>query len=176
MPGQPGHSRRTLERGDYWKMSNNNAMTYEGMFLLPSITGDFETAAQPVRNILERYGAEILTFKPWDDRKLAYEIAGHRRGLYVLCYFRLNTDKVREVEHDCHLDEQVLRVLILRKDRLTEEVINAPTPAMSGNRADDSKESTDQAVTVDEPHEEKPQEANLENDESTELDEQLPTV
>ncbi len=103
--------------------------TYEGMFLLDAGNPDFNAASEPVRNILTRYEAELLAFKPWDERRLAYEIRGRKRGLYVLSYFKLDPLKVREVEHDCRLDERVLRALILRRDNLTPEVINAETPA-----------------------------------------------
>ncbi len=109
--------------------------TYEGMFLLDSGTPDFQAASEPVRNILTRYEAEILSMKPWDERKLAYEIRGRKRGLYVLAYFTADPLKLREIEHDCELDERVLRNLILRKDKITQEVINAETPATSGVRA-----------------------------------------
>jgi small subunit ribosomal protein S6 len=77
-----------------------------------------------------RFEAEILSFKPWDERRLAYEIMGRKRGLYVLSYFKLDPLRMHEVEHDCRLDERILRALILRKDRpLTQEQIDAPTPA-----------------------------------------------
>ena len=108
--------------------------TYEGMFLLDAGNPDFQAASEPVRNILSRYEAEILSFKPWDDRKLAYEIRGRKRGLYVLAYFSADPLKIREIEHDCELDERVIRQLILRKDRITPEQINAETPATSGVR------------------------------------------
>src|ERR1035437_1509544 len=103
--------------------------TYEGMFLLDAGNPDFNAASEPVRNILTRYEAEFLTFKPWDERRLAYEIMGRKRGLDVLTYFKLDPLRVREVEHACRLDERVLRALILRRGRLTPEEIAADTPA-----------------------------------------------
>jgi small subunit ribosomal protein S6 len=103
--------------------------TYEGMFLVDSGQPSFEAASEPIRAILARREAEILSLKPWDDRKLTFEIRGRKRGLYVLCYFRLNPLHVVEIEHDCRLDERILRAMILRKDKLTPEQINAETPA-----------------------------------------------
>jgi small subunit ribosomal protein S6 len=108
-----------------------NVKNYEGMFLLEAGNPDFQAASEPVRGILTRYGAEILSFKPWDERKLAYEIRGRKRGLYVLVYFKADPLKIVEIEHDCELDERVLRQLILRRDKLTQEQIDAPTPASS---------------------------------------------
>ena len=107
-----------------------NQKMYEGMFLLDSGT-DFAAISAPVRSILERREAEILALKPWDDRKLCFEIKGRKRGLYILAYFKVNPLNIVEIEHDCALDERVLRSMILRRDVLTEEQINAQTPATS---------------------------------------------
>jgi len=107
---------------------------YEGMFLLEAGNPDFQAASEPVRAILGRSEAQILVIKPWDERKLAYDIRGRKRGLYVLTYFRVAPARVTEIEHDCELDERILRALILRKEALTETEMNAPTPATGGAR------------------------------------------
>jgi small subunit ribosomal protein S6 len=103
--------------------------TYEGMFLLPAGLGDFEAAIAPVRTVLERGEAEVLSLKPWDERRLAYEIGGNRRGMYVLTYFKADPEKISEIEQDCQLNETILRVLILRRDVLTKEQLEDATPA-----------------------------------------------
>jgi len=103
--------------------------TYEAMFLVDAGKSDFDTASEPIRNILDRSEAEILSIKPWDERRLAYEIRGRRRGLYVLTYFKADPASASEIERHCNLSEDILRVLILRRDDLTEEQINAKTPA-----------------------------------------------
>jgi small subunit ribosomal protein S6 len=97
--------------------------TYEGMFVLSTGGADFEAASEPIRSILGRYQAEVLMLKCWDERKLAYDIHGHKRGLYALSFFKAPPSRVAEIEHDCQLDERFLRVLILRRDRLTAEEI-----------------------------------------------------
>lgn len=105
--------------------------TYEGMFLLEAGQPSFDEAVQPVRAILDRNGAEVLHMKKWDERRLAYEIEGRRRGLYVLTYFKAPPEKIAEVEHDVKLSEKVLRVLILSADHVTAERMAEPTPAES---------------------------------------------
>jgi len=116
--------------------------TYEAMFLLDAGGADFEAAAEPARKVLARSEAEILAFKPWDERKLAYDIAGRRRGLYALAYLKVDPSRVAEIEHDCQLDERILRVLILRRDSLTEEEINAETPATTSARKAAERKAT----------------------------------
>ena len=103
--------------------------TYEGMFLLDAGNPDFESAAAPVRDVLARANAEVLSLKPWDERRLAYEIKGRRRALYVLTYFRADPAVMQSLHHDIQLDERILRALILSADHVTEEVIHAETPA-----------------------------------------------
>lgn len=109
--------------------------SYEAMILLEPGQTDFQAASEPIRNILARYGAEVLSMKLWDERKLAYEIRGRKRGMYVLTYFKADPLTLAEIEHDCELDERILRQLILRRDRLTQEQIDAETPASSPRRA-----------------------------------------
>jgi ribosomal protein S6 len=99
--------------------------SYEGMFLLTSDKTDFEAASEPIRNILARYEADVLLLKSWDERRLTYGIRGHKRGLYALSFFSADPARIVEIEHDCRLDERLLRVLIIRRDRLTPEEIEA---------------------------------------------------
>lgn len=108
--------------------------TYEGMFLLDAGDPDFHAVSEPVRAILERREAKVLALNPWDERRLAYIIQGRKRGLYVLAYFEVDPQQVVEIEHDCRLDERILRAMIIRRDKLSEETINAETPAMVSAR------------------------------------------
>jgi len=110
---------------------SSDKKTYEAMFLLEAGNPDFQAACEPIRTVLDRNEAEVLAMKPWDDRRLAYEIGGRRRGLYVLTYFSVNPQRVVEIEHDCRLDERVLRVLILHREHLSDEELGAQTPASS---------------------------------------------
>jgi small subunit ribosomal protein S6 len=65
------------------------------------------------RKILEKAGAEIVSMKKWDERKLAYKIAGRDRGTYILCYFHADGQKIQQIERDAQLSEKIMRVLIL---------------------------------------------------------------
>lgn len=103
--------------------------TYEGMFLLDTGNPNFEETVAPVRAILGRYGAEVLVLKKWDERRLAYEIKGRRRGLYVLTYFKMDPLKITEVEHDIRLTEAIIRAMILTAEEVTPEQMAAATPA-----------------------------------------------
>jgi small subunit ribosomal protein S6 len=94
------------------------ANVYECMFLLDTnkVAGDVHAAAQQLHTILERNQAEVLASRPWDERRLAYPVKGHKKGLYYLTYFRTEGKNVVGIEHDCALNETILRALILNID------------------------------------------------------------
>jgi small subunit ribosomal protein S6 len=94
------------------------ANVYECMFLLDTnkVAGDVGAASKQLHAILERNQAEVLASRPWDERRLAYPINGHKKGLYYLTYFRTEGKNVVGIERDCALNETILRTLILHVD------------------------------------------------------------
>jgi small subunit ribosomal protein S6 len=102
---------------------------YEAMFLLGS-----GSAAEPqagldlVKGFIERHGGKIKVLKKWDERKLAYEVNGQKRGTYILSYFTAPGAAVAPLERDVKLSEDVLRVLVTKADHLNEQEMNAVEP------------------------------------------------
>jgi small subunit ribosomal protein S6 len=94
------------------------ANVYECMFLLDTnkVSGDVPSAAKQLHTILEKNQAEVLASRPWDERRLAYPIGNHKKGLYYLTYFRTEGKNVVNIEHDIALNEMILRSLILHVD------------------------------------------------------------
>jgi small subunit ribosomal protein S6 len=92
------------------------ANVYECMFLLDTnkVAGDVQAAAKQLHGILERNHAEMLASRPWDERRLAYPIGNHKKGLYYLTYFRTDGKNVVNIEKDCKLNEMIVRMLVLR--------------------------------------------------------------
>src|ERR1700733_15448322 len=73
--------------------------TYEAMFLLPPAAAtEQEKSLQLVRGIVERHSGKILVIKKWDERKLAYEMNGQKRGLYIIVYFTAPGPAVTAIE------------------------------------------------------------------------------
>jgi len=96
---------------------------YEGMFLLdPGILTDWESVQKEIHRILERAEAQVVACSRWDERRLAYEVKGRKRGVYALTYFKAAPSKIVGIERDVDLSESALRCLILRvDDEMTEE-------------------------------------------------------
>ena len=95
---------------------------YEYLFLFDSgkTSGDVMAAVNTLHATFEKYGAEILASRPWDERRLAYPIkrggVSHKKGLYYLTYFRAEGKDLVPLTHDLSLNEMVLRNLILRTE------------------------------------------------------------
>src|SRR5436309_11492720 len=101
------------------KVSERTSMpanVYESLFLLDTnkVAGDVQNAAKQLHTILERNQAEILASRQWDERRLAYPIKNHKKGLYYLMYFRTEGKNLLNVERDLALCEVVLRYMTLK--------------------------------------------------------------
>lgn len=95
---------------------------YEAMFLFPSSAlANLQAAVDHVLQILERTHAEIISMRKWDERKLAYEIKGNKRGVYFLVFFRAPAENMNHFERDCNLSELLLRSMVLRAEHVTAE-------------------------------------------------------
>ncbi len=103
-------------------MAETRINAYEGMFLFPqTVSADLQSAVDHVTEILGKGDASIVSFCKWDERRLAYDIKGNKRGVYFLCYFRCDASKLASIERDCRLSERLLRSMLTRADHLTEE-------------------------------------------------------
>ena len=110
-------------------MAEKPKKQYEGMFLLPAAAaGDADGAISTVRSLIERHHGEVIVIKKWDERKLAYEIAGQKRGLYVIAYFTAPGAAVAAIERDVNLGEGILRVLITDADHMNKDEMEAVEP------------------------------------------------
>src|SRR5437899_12918500 len=96
------------------------------MFLHDSgkTSGDWNAVANLVHGILERHQGEVIASRPWDERRLAYSVNGHKKGMYLLTYFRAEGPSLSKIEHDCAINEAVLRQLVLKvHPKLVEQLV-----------------------------------------------------
>ena len=121
---------------------------YEGMFILDSnrYSRDPEDVSGQIPKMIEAVGGEILVSRMWEERRLAYQIDGHRKGTYWLTYFRVDGKNIAALERECLLSDTILRVLFLKVDpRIVEPLV---AHAQAGP-ARESGETTKRDVNVD---------------------------
>jgi small subunit ribosomal protein S6 len=91
---------------------------YELIYITPAETTDDTLAElhQQVAAVVERFGGTIERTEPWGRRRLAYEIAGQREGVYVLEVINGPGELTTELDRRLRVFDTVLRHMIVRVD------------------------------------------------------------
>src|SRR6516162_77871 len=114
------------------------------MFLLDSAKAavSWDESVKHVHDILTKHESEIVASRQWDERRLAYPVEGHKKGTYLLTYFKADGSKLREIVADCHLSDVVLRELILKvHPKLFDHLVNQ---AMTSNPNADEEQAREE--------------------------------
>lgn len=120
--------------------------TYEGMFLLDSTKTavSWDESVQQVHNILAKHRAEIIASRHWDERRLAYAVEGHKKGTYLLTFFRAEGEQIHEIEADCRLNDLILRDMILKiHPKLIDHRVNQAMTSTPGSEGEDGPREDD---------------------------------
>lgn len=111
------------------KTEEKTQSTYEAMFLLGSgHATDLDAATKLVRGMIERHEGKVIVLKKWDERKLAYEIRGEKRGLYIIAFFTAPAAAIGAIVRDVELSDDVLRVMVTKADHLNADEMAAVEP------------------------------------------------
>ena len=108
---------------------------YEGMFILEPgrYARDPGAVTQQIADLIGQQGGTVLAARLWDERKLAYPIKGHKKGVYWLTYFKMPGDGLTTLERQCEINDDILRKLILKVDpRIADALVQH---ALAGNEA-----------------------------------------
>jgi small subunit ribosomal protein S6 len=91
---------------------------YELIYITPAETTD-ETLADlhsQIAAVVERFGGAIERTEQWGRRRLAYEIAGQREGVYVLEVINGPGELTTELDRRLRVFDAVVRHMIVRVD------------------------------------------------------------
>ncbi|MFN0064810.1 MAG: 30S ribosomal protein S6 [Chlamydiales bacterium] len=105
-------------------MTKERKQLYEGMYILSSTLseGARAKALEKIQAEIGESGGEVHKTHDQGRKKLAYEIRGSREGHYYLLYFSLPTTALNELWKGYHLNEDLLRFMMLRTDEVKEEI------------------------------------------------------
>jgi small subunit ribosomal protein S6 len=96
-----------------------SARKYELVYVVSPDVGDDQVSAvhDQVQAIVARIGGEIERTDTWGRRKLAYEIAHHKEGTYVLEVINGSGELMKEIDRRLKVvTDTVIRHLIVRVD------------------------------------------------------------
>jgi small subunit ribosomal protein S6 len=105
-------------------MSEERQNLYEGMYVISATLSDDarNKALQKIQAGITQRGGEILKIHDQGRRRLAYQIDGHREGHYYIVYFNLRTSGVSELWQEYHLNEDLIRFITLRADKVMDKI------------------------------------------------------
>jgi small subunit ribosomal protein S6 len=103
---------------------------YEIIYILRSdVDSDAaEKVASRVSEVITRENGKLLKVENWGRRKLAYEIAKQRRGVYTFVKFLGKGPTVSELERSLRLQDSVIRyqTVLTRSDVIADDVAVDP--------------------------------------------------
>ncbi|MFQ3548768.1 MAG: 30S ribosomal protein S6 [Armatimonadota bacterium] len=97
---------------------NTTKRYYEALFIVDAKLSDEEVMAiiEKYNTIITEQGGEVLASDKWDRRKLAYEIKGHKDGIYAQINFAGESSVPAELGRVMKISDDVIRHIIIKID------------------------------------------------------------
>ena len=97
---------------------NNQQSYYETMYILrPDIAEDeVNNHIDKYNKLLEEFGGTILDSQMRGKRRLAYQIAKHREGIYVQLSHQGDGQHIFKIEKAMRLSEDVIRYMTVKQE------------------------------------------------------------
>jgi len=96
----------------------NTAREYETIYILRPNTpneGVSEVNTR-IKNVIEGMGGKIIKVDNWGKRRLAYEVAKERKGIYLYWQYLAQPGVVEEAERNLRMLDNVIRYLTVKVD------------------------------------------------------------
>jgi len=124
-------------------MTNQHSY-YETMYILrPDIAEDEVTNhIDKYNKLLEEFGGTILDSQMRGKRRLAYQIAKHREGIYVQLSHQGDGQHIYKIEKAMRLSEDVIRYMTVKQ----EGPLPTPRPSNKNTAQSNSKVDSDAKV------------------------------
>lgn len=87
--------------------------------------------------VADESGGEVTAVDHWGRRQLAYPIADHENGYYVVTHFNTSTERLPEFERLLKLDDDLLRYLVVVNEA---NLSTSPAPIVEDRGEDEEGE------------------------------------
>lgn len=96
----------------------NTSREYETIYILRPNTPNEGVAEvnTRIKGIIENMGGKILKVDNWGKRRLAYEVAKERKGIYLYWLYLAQPGVVEETERNLRMLDNVIRYLTVKVD------------------------------------------------------------
>ena len=134
---------------------------YESIYILQPDLGDEDVdgLVSRINKIVEDNGGKILDIEKWGKRRLAYEVARERYGIYI--FFRFEAEAVKELERNYRLIGEVKKYIVIRLDKKelarleVEKKKQTEAKAAEAAEAEEKKQTEEKAAETVEEEEKK---------------------
>ena len=127
---------------------NDQQSYYETMYILRPDIAEDEVAnhIEKYNKLLEEFGGTILDSQMRGKRRLAYQIAKHREGIYVQLSHQGDGQHIFKIEKAMRLSEDVIRYMTVKQ----EGPLPTPRPSSKNSTQIDEKGITENKVESEE--------------------------
>ena len=127
------------------KTMTNHQIYYETMYILrPDIAEDEVTNhIEKYNKLLKELGGNVLDSQMRGKRRLAYQIAKHREGIYVQLSHQGDGQHIFKIEKAMRLSEDVIRYMTVKQEG------PLPTPRPSNKNVSQSENKDNQDAKVE---------------------------
>ena len=96
----------------------NTAREYETIYILRPNTPNEGVAEvnSRIKNVIESMGGKVIKVDNWGKRRLAYEVAKERKGIYLYWQYLAQPGVVEETERNLRMLDNVIRYLTVQVD------------------------------------------------------------
>jgi small subunit ribosomal protein S6 len=96
----------------------NTSREYETIYILRPNTPNEGVAEvnSRIKGIIENMGGKIIKVDNWGKRRLAYEVAKERKGIYLYWQYLAQPGVVEETERNLRMLDSVIRYLTVKVD------------------------------------------------------------
>jgi len=129
---------------------------YELLYIVPSpfTEKDLPKILNQIKELIEKFGGKVINQENLGNKKLAYPIKHIRRGFYVLVYFEMEPQKLKEFNQKLRLSSEILRFLIVKAEpvKKASKIRREEVKTKSITKADESRSPAEKIdlKTIDE--------------------------
>jgi len=100
------------------KDTPNTSREYETIYILRPNTPNEGVAEvnTRIKGVIESMGGKVLKVDNWGKRRLAYEVAKERKGIYLYWLYLAKSGVVEEAERNLRMLDNVIRYLTVKVD------------------------------------------------------------
>ena len=107
-----------MARLQWLRDTPNTSREYETIYILRPNTPNEGVAEvnTRIKNVIETMGGKIIKVDNWGKRRLAYEVAKERKGIYLYWLYLAQPGIVEETERNLRMLDSVIRYLTVKVD------------------------------------------------------------